>query len=97
MLPLGSRFQENSLANTRATGRSCPANIGGTVAFPNKTPQFDNIYLAFTTQGGNVQSEDCLSLNIWVKDTLKLAHPKPVLVFLPGGSKHQLCDYPLLN
>lgn len=68
--------------------RSCPANIGGTVAFPNKTAQFDRIFLAFTTQGGNVQSEDCLSVNIWVKGKPEVGEDlKPVLVFYPGGSE----------
>jgi len=67
--------------------RSCPANIGGTVAYPNKTAQFDSIFLAFTTQGGNIQSEDCLSANVWVKGKPKAGESKPVLVFLPGGSK----------
>jgi carboxylesterase type B len=57
------------------------------VAFPNKTAQFDRIFLAFTAQGGNVQSEDCLSANIWVKTSSYSATPKPVLVFFPGGSK----------
>jgi carboxylesterase type B len=75
------------MAVTDLFTRSCPANIGGTVAYPNKTAQFDRIFLAFTTQGGNVQSEDCLSANIWVKETPKAGQSKPVLVFVPGGSK----------
>lgn len=75
------------MATTNFLIRSCPANIGGTVAYPNKTAQFDRIFLAFTTQGGNVQSEDCLSANIWVKGTPKGGKSKPVLVFVPGGSK----------
>lgn len=78
------RFNSTTSFNASTYGPSCPANIGGTVAFPNKTAQFDRIFLAFTTQGGNVQSEDCLSANIWVKSSSK-SGPKPVLVFFPGG------------
>ncbi|CZR68503.1 related to triacylglycerol lipase V precursor [Phialocephala subalpina] len=82
------RFTSNVTFNASTysqQGPSCPANIAGTVAFPNKTAQFDRIFLAFTTQGGNAQSEDCLSANIWVKGEPKRGNSKPVLVFFPGG------------
>lgn len=79
------RFTSKKTFTAATYGPSCPGNIGGTVAFPNKTAQFDRIFLAFTTQGGNFQSEDCLSANIWVKGTPKAGASKPVLVFVHGG------------
>ncbi|KAE9367006.1 cholinesterase [Stipitochalara longipes BDJ] len=79
------RFTSKQTFNASTYGPSCPGNIGGTVAFPNKTAQFDRIFLAFTTQDGNVQSEDCLSANIWVKGKPKAGASKPVLVFVHGG------------
>ncbi|KAL1983798.1 hypothetical protein VTN96DRAFT_9884 [Rasamsonia emersonii] len=53
------------------------------VAYPGATPQFDSIFEAFAAANNNTQSEDCLTLNIWSKDSSNQS--KPVLVHFYGG------------
>ncbi|KAB8277431.1 carboxylesterase [Aspergillus minisclerotigenes] len=62
----------------------CPYTVGSTIDYPNKTPQFDKIMSAFTSSNNNSHSEDCLTLNVWRKQTYNDAL-KPVLVHFHGG------------
>ncbi|KAK2812227.1 hypothetical protein FQN50_001585 [Emmonsiellopsis sp. PD_5] len=63
------------------TRSDCLFTPSASVDFPNKTPQFAQVVAAFTGQNDNVQSEDCLSLNIWSNWKPR----KPILVFFYGG------------
>ncbi|KAE8317111.1 carboxylesterase [Aspergillus transmontanensis] len=65
-------------------GFDCPYVVGSTIDYPNKTPQFDKIMSAFTSSNNNSHSEDCLTLNIWSKQTYNDTL-KPVLVHFHGG------------
>lgn len=61
----------------------CYYTPSGLVDYPDKTPQFDSIFEAFAAVNNNTQSEDCLTLNIWSKDSS--TQSKPVLVHFYGG------------
>jgi cholinesterase len=62
----------------------CPANPAKrTLNYPDHTAQELQIVAHFATQDGTLQSEDCLTLNIWSKASRKLN--KPVLVWFYGG------------
>ncbi|KAJ7727265.1 carboxylesterase [Mycena metata] len=68
---------------------SCPyVASNATIAYPNKTTNFDRIVGKFLGQGG-VIGEDCLTLNIWSKhatSSLRSTDPgKAVMVFFYGG------------
>lgn len=65
-----------------------------TIAYPNKTTNFDRIVGKFLGQGGII-GEDCLTLNIWSKHTASLlpksTEPrKAVMVFFYGGREHNI-------
>lgn len=53
------------------------------MAYPLATPQELRIVANFANQNGNLQSEDCLYLNVWSKKSPKTS--KPVIVFFYGG------------
>ena len=53
--------------------------------YPGQTPQFPRIVDDFAGGRGNLQSEDCLTLNIWTKYPSS-AEKKGVLVWIHGGS-----------
>lgn len=61
----------------------CPQTPSKPVDFPGFTPQAQRIINYFAGGGGNAQSENCLTLNIWTKSTDDCK--KPVLVFFHGG------------
>ncbi|KAF7340541.1 Carboxylic ester hydrolase [Mycena sanguinolenta] len=83
---------ENSggVINATTFSVSCPyAALTGTIAYPNKTVNFDRIVGTFLGEGG-VIGEDCLTLNVWAKeDSTSSASTndqgKPVMVFFYGG------------
>ncbi|KAF2140431.1 uncharacterized protein K452DRAFT_335591 [Aplosporella prunicola CBS 121167] len=53
------------------------------VHYPDQTSQKNRIFAKFIGSPDHVQSEDCLTLNVWSKATNKTS--KPVLVFIHGG------------
>lgn len=67
-------------------------SVSKLVNYPDKTPQFDSIFEAFTAINNNSQSEDCLTLNIWSKP--KLSQLKPVYVHFYGGRMFLLRSTP---
>ena len=56
------------------------------VKYPGQTPQFASIVEDFAGGRDNVQSEDCLTLNVWTKSTGS-RQKKGVLLWIHGGSK----------
>ncbi|KAG8529054.1 uncharacterized protein KY384_005689 [Bacidia gigantensis] len=64
--------------------RSCPvAPPSPSRPYPNANAQFPKIIAAFTGSIDENRSEDCLTLNIWAKDTS--AKRKPVVIYFYGG------------
>ncbi|KAF4556549.1 Carboxylesterase-like protein 17 [Elsinoe fawcettii] len=64
----------------------CPANKPPVTQFPNFTGNGLSVYSTFTAQNTNLQSEDCLALNVWTKSPTDLKeNNKPVFVFFHGG------------
>ncbi|KAF2006797.1 acetylcholinesterase [Amniculicola lignicola CBS 123094] len=51
--------------------------------FPGFTPQAPKILAAFTAGPGTLRSEDCLTLNIWAKPTIKSSKAKKPVVTNP--------------
>ncbi|KAK8869028.1 Para-nitrobenzyl esterase [Apiospora arundinis] len=67
-------------------GFDCPQTPSKPVNYPGFTPQAQRILKYFAGGAGNVQNEDCLTLNVWTKPTAAAAaRQKPVLIFLYGG------------
>ena len=78
-------YNSTGIVNAAQFSPDCPP-VGLTsppVRYPNQTPQFKNIIEAFAGGRGNPQSEDCLTLNIWAKQSANQA--KGVLVWFHGG------------
>ncbi|KAF2829405.1 carboxylesteras-like protein [Ophiobolus disseminans] len=64
----------------------CPQQAAVQPAFPGFTPQALGILSYFTGAAGSQRSEDCLTLNIWSKQTNKSSNAgKPVFVLFHGG------------
>ncbi|KAI1178681.1 alpha/beta-hydrolase [Nemania sp. FL0916] len=55
-------------------GYDCPQTPSSAFAYPNATAQYQRVYAAFVNQLGNVQSEDCLTLNIWSSSRTTTVH-----------------------
>lgn len=69
-------------------GADCPQSTSTPYTFPNQTAQEPRIITNFAnTDSGNSQSEDCLTLNVWSKQTTG-SQLKPVIVFFYGGSEY---------
>lgn len=69
-------------------GADCPQSTSAPYTFPNQTAQEPRIITNFAnTDSGNPQSEDCLTLNVWSKQTPG-SQLKPVIVFFYGGSEY---------
>ena len=93
MPPVGElRFAApKSIANkteydARKFGSACPQSVSPVVDFPDLTPQAPRILEHFSSVTDEDQSEDCLTLNIWVKPTkMSIKTGKPVVVFFHGG------------
>lgn len=69
-------------------GFSCPAIAGAPPSYPGLTPQAQDIMAAFALVKGRAptQSEDCLTLNVWTRNTESFRDAKkPVIVFFHGG------------
>ncbi|KAI9788904.1 MAG: hypothetical protein M1816_006469 [Peltula sp. TS41687] len=85
--PVGSlRFEapQKYTGNQRlVASNTCPQTPSKPVAYPDATPQELRIIANFLSQTNHTQSEDCLTLNIWSKQTRRRA--KPVLIFFHGG------------
>jgi hypothetical protein len=65
---------------------ACPYfSSTATIAYPNKTANFDRIVGKFLGEGGII-GEDCLTLNVWSKHAASTEPGKPVMVFFYGGS-----------
>ncbi|KAJ7920629.1 cholinesterase precursor [Mycena leptocephala] len=83
-------FENKGIINATTFSVSCPyVSSTATIAYPNKTTNFDRIVGKFLGQGGII-GEDCLTLNIWLKHTASLlpksTEPrKAVMVFFYGG------------
>jgi hypothetical protein len=72
-------------------GFDCPLTPSKPVDYPGFTPQAQRIIDYFASGSGNPQDEDCLTLNIWSKATVKATvEKKPVLVFFYGGRKFSI-------
>lgn len=66
----------------------CPQSASIPVNFPCFTPQAQSVINAFAGGAGTPQSEDCLTLNIWVPrlgGKLEKQKKQPALVFFHGG------------
>lgn len=84
-LPLNITASPNTSFIADHYGSDCPQNTAAFFAYPNATEQYKNVYAAFVNQLNNVQSEDCLTLNIWSRGGVSSGGQKPVLVFIYGG------------
>ncbi|KAM0193526.1 hypothetical protein ACHAPI_007595 [Fusarium lateritium] len=63
-----------------------PVNELRKVDYPDMTPQAQRIISYFASGAETPQSEDCLTLNVWSKETPNSAKAnKPVLIFFYGG------------
>jgi cholinesterase len=68
------------------TYSDCPQQAAVQPQFPGFTPQALQILHYFTAAAGTLRSEDCLTLNIWSKQTNKSSTSnKPVFVLFHGG------------
>ncbi|KAJ7641052.1 carboxylesterase [Roridomyces roridus] len=77
-------FDSAATFNATTFSAACPyISSTATIAFPNKTANFDRIVGAFLGAGGLV-GEDCLTLNVWAK-TVPMTSRRPVMVFFYGG------------
>lgn len=68
-------------------GYDCPDTPNGAVGFPDFTPQAQQVIDYFSANSGTMQSEDCLTLNVWTP-TAKTSHGSsdlPVMIFFYGG------------
>jgi cholinesterase len=64
----------------------CPQQAAIQSLFPGFTSQAPGILSYFTGAAGTERSEDCLTLNIWSKQTIKSSKAdKPVFVLFHGG------------
>lgn len=64
----------------------CPQQAAIQPQFPSFTSQALRILSYFTAAAGTQRSEDCLTMNIWSKETARSEHAeKPVLVLFHGG------------
>ncbi|KAJ6467943.1 carboxylesterase [Mycena vulgaris] len=64
---------------------ACPyVSSTATIAYPNKTANFDRIVGKFLGEGGII-GEDCLTLNVWSKHAASTEPGKAVMVFFYGG------------
>ncbi|KAJ7016915.1 carboxylesterase [Mycena alexandri] len=82
-------FEDEGVINATMFSVSCPYVAStATIAYPNKTANFDRIVGKFLGQGG-VIGEDCLTLNIWSKHAASSPRStkpgKAVMVFFYGG------------
>lgn len=75
--------------------RGCPVAVSSPASrpYPEATDQFGRIVAAFTGSIDKKRSEDCLTLNIWSKNTPNKS--KPVIVFFHGGSMFTIIQLPL--
>ncbi|KAF1947361.1 carboxylesteras-like protein [Clathrospora elynae] len=72
--------------NATTFGYDCPQQAAVQPLFPGFTSQAPRILGYFTGAAGTERSEDCLTLNIWSRQTVKSATAdKPVLVLFHGG------------
>ncbi|KAI1112454.1 alpha/beta-hydrolase [Nemania sp. NC0429] len=67
------------------SGFDCPQTPASAFGYPNATSQYPKIYASFVNQLNNVQSEDCLTLNIWSRTHKSKSVLKPVIVWIHGG------------
>ncbi|RMZ70289.1 triacylglycerol lipase V precursor [Pyrenophora seminiperda CCB06] len=80
------RWSEPLLFINNLHGSDCPQQAAIQPDFPGFTPQAKSILNLFTASAGTQRSEDCLTLNIWSKPSLKsLVAKKPVFVLFHGG------------
>ncbi|PNS17870.1 hypothetical protein CAC42_44 [Sphaceloma murrayae] len=79
-------FAGNGPLVASSFGPRCPQTPGRPVAYPDRTPQAQQVIGFFAGQSNYTTSEDCLTLNVWTRPTPK-AHSKakPILVFFYGG------------
>lgn len=64
----------------------CPQQAAPLPEFPGFTAVAPRIITFFTGAAGTVRSEDCLTLNIWSKQTARSSRSdKPVFVLFYGG------------
>lgn len=79
-------YWSSDTLNGSAYSPDCPQNglKAPPLTYPNQTPQFNSIVNSLTGGRGNLQSEDCLTLNIWTKDPSSHQR-KGVLIWIHGG------------
>lgn len=84
-----SAYSSEEVFNASHFSADCPANIAPNNTWPLLTKQGRSILEKFTFQNtGHVQSEDCMTLNIWTPlryQREKPEIPKAVLIFHHGG------------
>ncbi|CBX99395.1 similar to carboxylesterase [Plenodomus lingam JN3] len=79
------RYQGKGAYNASSFGYDCPQQAASQPAFPGFTSQANRILAFFTSATGTRRSEDCLTLNIWSKQTGPFNAQKPVFVLFHGG------------
>lgn len=79
------KYQPRGAYNASSFGYDCPQQAATQPAFPGFTSQAARILAYFTAATGTQRSEDCLTLNIWSKQTGKNEANKPVFVLFHGG------------
>lgn len=73
-------------AHSLTTYSDCPQQAAVQPQFPGFTSQARGILAYFTGAAGTQRSEDCLTLNIWSKETTRASQAgKPVFVLFHGG------------
>jgi cholinesterase len=71
----------------------CPQQAAVQPAFPGFTSQALRILGAFTAGAGTQRSEDCLTLNVWSKPTVRSQKAdKPVFILFHGGREFNFCS-----
>lgn len=78
------------MTNVLILHSDCPQQAAVQPQFPGFTPQALRILSYFTAAAGTQRSEDCLTLNIWSKETARSVQAdKPVFVLFHGGRQSQ--------
>ncbi|KAH7396721.1 carboxylesterase-like protein [Phaeosphaeria sp. MPI-PUGE-AT-0046c] len=80
------KSNRSGVYNATHFGYDCPQQAAVQPQFPGFTSQALRILAYFTGGAGTQRSEDCLTLNIWSKETARSANAdKPVFVLFHGG------------
>ncbi|KAI5358399.1 Putative carboxylesterase, type B, carboxylesterase type B, active, alpha/Beta hydrolase [Septoria linicola] len=79
-------YKSNTVIEASSLSPDCPANIAPVVNYPPLTAPDSSVLQKFLFQNNkHMQSEDCLSLNIWTKSPGRVKKSRAVLLFDHGG------------